>query len=277
MLENLSAGLLPGSGYPLQVLARASLRAFRYYPSRMRHLRMNTLTMMLFVGIVFTSLHLTAQSDTSTSFSKADTSSSHNSTKKVKEPIFTYYRIGIDVSKIAMSFAQQKYKVFEAQADVFYKQNLYFNVEFGYGSSVVDNDFLKYKSNNSFLRLGMDKTFFSKDFKGDFDNASVGVRYGIGLINRGDGTYATHDIVWGNSSGVVEGASFMVHWLELTGGFRLEIMKNIFIGWTGRAKTFINPKKFEKLPPSYVAGYGRGDKNTAFGYNFYVLLGLGKR
>ena len=69
----------------------------------------------------------------------------------------------------------------------------------------------------------------------------------------------------------------MAHWLELNGGFRMEIMKNIFVGWNARAKTFINPKKFELLPPSYVAGYGRGDKNTAFSYNFYLLYGFGKR
>jgi len=195
----------------------------------------------------------------------------------VKQPTFTYYRIGLDISKFVASSVQKNYQVLEAQADVYYKKNLFCALEFGYGTSLVKNKFLDYKSNNSFLRLGIDKTFFGKDFKGDFDNAFIGLRYGIGLINRGDATYSIYDAVWGNSNGTLAGASFIAHWLELTGGFRIELVKRIFVGWNVRAKTMINPKKFAELPPSYIAGYGKGDKNTAFGYNFYVLYGFGKR
>jgi hypothetical protein len=42
-------------------------------------------------------------------------------------------------------------------------------------------------------------------------------------------------------------------------------------------KTFVNPKKFEQLPPAYLAGYGRSEKNTAFGYNFFLMVGFGKK
>ena len=195
----------------------------------------------------------------------------------VKSPTFTYVRVGIDLSKVVSSFLQKQYDVIEFQADVYYKKDLYFAAEFGAGNSLVDNDFLTYKSNNTFISIGLDKTFFAKDFRGDFDNAFVGLRYGVGLINRGEASYSIQDIVWGNTQGLIPAEHFIAHWLELTGGFRMELMKNIFVGWNIRARTFINPTKFEKLPPSYVAGYGRGDKNSNFGYNFYLLYGLGKR
>ena len=194
-----------------------------------------------------------------------------------KSPTLTYVRIGIDLSKVASSFLQKQYDVLEFQADVYYKKDLYFAAEFGAGNSLVENNFLTYKSKNTFISLGLDKTFFSKDFRGDFDNAFVGLRYGVGLINRGEASYTIQDIIWGNTQGRIPAEHFIAHWLELTGGFRMELMKNIFVGWNIRARTFINPKKFEKLPPSYVAGYGRGDKNSNFGYNFYLLYGLGKR
>jgi len=199
--------------------------------------------------------------------------------KKTKEkgPTFTYVRVGIDLSKVVSSALQKQYDVLEFQADVYYKKDLYFAAEFGTGNSLVENNYLKYKSHNTFISLGLDKTFFGKDFRGDFDNAFVGLRYGLGLINRGEAGYAIHDTVWGNTQGLIPAEHFIAHWLELTGGFRMELIKNIFVGWNVRARTFINPKKFEKLPPSYVAGYGRGDKNSNFGYNFYVLYGLGKR
>jgi hypothetical protein len=192
-------------------------------------------------------------------------------------PKFTYYRIGLDISKIVSSLVQKKYHVAESQLDVFYKNNLFFAAEFGVGNSFVENDYLKYKSQNAFIRLGVDKTFFRKDFNADFDNAFVGLRYGLGYVKRGDASYEIEDAIWGNSAGTIERASFIAHWIELTGGFRMELMKDIFIGWNIRMKALFNPKKFEELPPSYLAGYGKGDKNSAFGYNFYLLYGFGKR
>ena len=196
---------------------------------------------------------------------------------KIKEPTFTYYRIGLDVSKLVASVAQKNYKVVEAQLDTRYKRDLFFALELGTGNSVVENEYITYKSSNSFARVGLDKTFFRADFKQDMDNAFIGLRYGIAAIKRSASTYNIYDAVWGNTSGTIDGANFVAHWLEINAGFRLEIVKNIFAGWNIRAKTFINPRKFEKLPPAYVAGYGRGDKNTAFGYNFYILYGFGKR
>jgi hypothetical protein len=121
------------------------------------------------------------------------------------------------------------------------------------------------------------KTFFSREFKGDMDNAFIGLRYGASYVKRGEANYFIKDTVWGNASGVIPSANFTAQWFELVGGFKVEVIKNIFLGWNIRAKTFINPKKFEKLPPSYLAGYGLSEKNTAFGYNFYLLLGFGEK
>lgn len=235
-------------------------------------------SLILILGFVLLSNKLKSQTLNSNPQLESDTSEQIDSVKsKEKVPTFTYYRIGIDLTKIAASFLQNNYNVFEAQADVYYKKDLYFAAEFGYGNSKVSNQYLNYKSNNTFIRLGLDKTFFGRDFKGDFDNAFVGLRYGLAFINRGESTYAIEDIIWGNTNGIIPSESFLAHWLELTGGFRMELVKNIFVGWNARVKTFINPKKFELLPPSYVAGYGRGDKNTAFSYNLYLLYGFGKR
>lgn len=190
---------------------------------------------------------------------------------------FTYARIGIDVSKIVSSALQKQYSAYELQVDINYTPSVFLVSEFGYGNSIVDNEYLKYSSKNTFLRLGLDKTFFGKEFPGDYDNAFVGLRYGLSSITRSDAAYFVSDPIWGNTNGTIPNANFFVHWIELTGGFRMELFKNVFVGWNLRGKTFINPKKFELLPPSYVAGYGRGDKNTAFGFNFYILYGIGKR
>lgn len=196
---------------------------------------------------------------------------------KVKEKPFTFTRIGIDISSLLLSPFQKYVHNYEVQLDVYYKKNIHFIAEGGYGSSKVDNSFIKYNSRNTFIRLGIDQTFFNKEFKGDFDNAFVGLRYGFSRINRGEASYFIQDDIWGNQVGSISSSKFNAHWMELTGGFRMEIVKHVFAGWNIRMKTFLNPKSFEELPPGYVAGYGRGDKNTAFSYNLYLLYGFGKR
>ncbi|MBL7766670.1 MAG: hypothetical protein JNJ58_11280 [Chitinophagaceae bacterium] len=190
---------------------------------------------------------------------------------------FQYVRIGADLSKPLYNFFSPNQQSYEFQLDAALKKDVYTALEMGWGNARVNNDFLSFKSSNTFIRLGLDKTFFGREFKGDMDNAFAGLRLGFAPVKRGSAAYKIDDPVWGNGNGIIPSASFNAWWIELTGGFRMEIVKNVFAGWNVRGKTFLNPKKFESLPPSFIAGYGRGDKNTAFSYNFYVLYGIGKR
>lgn len=190
---------------------------------------------------------------------------------------FTYFRFGVDLSKIVRSQLAKDYKTYEFQIDANFTKQTSLALEFGAGNSNVENAFLAYKSSSVFGRLGIDKTFFNTEFKGDMDNAFVGIRLAFSPIKRNNATYVIKDQFWGDTSGLINATRFNAMWIELNGGFRVELYKNIFAGWNVRAKTFLNPKRFELLPPSYLAGYGRGDKNTAFDFNFYILYGIGKR
>ena len=201
----------------------------------------------------------------------------HAAKKDSLESKWDYVRIGVDLSKFAASAIDKSYNSYEFMLDVHYKKDIFFVADFGLGNSQVSNPQISYGSNNAFVRLGLDKTFFGKEFKGDMDNAFIGLRYGAGFVNRSSGNYFIKDTIWGNTAGAVAASNFVAHWVELVGGFRMEVVKNIFVGWNIRVKTFVNPKRFAELPPPYLAGYGRSDNNTAFGYNFYLLYGIGNK
>lgn len=203
---------------------------------------------------------------------------STNTKPEVKKTIrFDYFRIGVDLSKFVSSPLSKEYKAYEFSFDTHFQKDLWLLADFGFGRSSVSNDNLAFSSSNLFLRLGLDKTFFNQEFKGDLDNAFIGLRYGLGMVNRSAATYYIKDTVWGNTAGSIPAANFLAHWIELGAGFRLELARNIFLGWNIRAKTFVNPKKFAELPPAYLAGYGRGEKNTAFGYNLFFMIGFGDK
>lgn len=190
---------------------------------------------------------------------------------------FSYFRVGLDLFKMSSGFLRTNYTWFEAQADVNYSKTIQLVTELGYGTAKASNAYIKYSNTNSFLRLGLDKTFFQPEFLGDFDNAFVGVRYALARVQRNAATYTITDPLWGSTTSIYPAGNFMAHWFEITGGFRLEIRRNLFAGWNMRMRSILNPRKVQEFPPSYMAGYGRGDRNTQVDFNLYLLYGFGKR
>ena len=121
---------------------------------------------------------------------------------------FTFFRFGIDLSKIVRSQLANDYKTYEFQIDANFTRETALSLEFGAGNSKVSNQFLNFTSSNSFIRLGIDKYFFSKEFRGDMDNAFVGVRYALSRVNRGDAEVNVFDPLWGNTQASVAGTRF---------------------------------------------------------------------
>lgn len=183
-------------------------------------------------------------------------------------------RLGIDIFQPIIHAGSDQKKGYEFSADYRYNETIYIVAEAGFGRSDYDYPALHYATTNSFVRLGFDKSLLPTKNKNDRDMAFVGLRYGLALIDRGDATFVYQDPLYGVISGTVAGKNMQAHWLEITGGVKVFVWKNIWAGWQLRGKFLMNQKAFRELAPDYIAGYGRGDKNTNFGFNFYIGYGL---
>lgn len=183
-------------------------------------------------------------------------------------------RIGFDISKPILNALSDTRKSYEFSIDYNLPKDIYLVAEGGFGGSDIDYTDLKYTSNNTFFRIGVDKSMLQRLFPSDWDFLFVGLRYGIAVIQRSDATYVTTDPVWGSTSGTIAAKSFTGHWAELTAGLRVELFKGLFAGYTVRGKFLINQAPFRELPPAFVAGYGKGEKSTAFDFNFYLQYAL---
>lgn len=199
-----------------------------------------------------------------------------DSLSKPKER-FTFYRIGIDVSKPLSYLLTGNNLGMELHADVDYKKDLNLLCETGFAKNKTQSNAVNFQCNSIFLRLGADKTFFSPDFLGDKDNAFVGIRAAMAQTNYSQTEAQVLDPIYGNTILILQPKNKYPMWLELTGGFRIEWKKNLFAGWNIRAATFINPNALKELAPNYLAGYGNAEKQPNFNYNFYLLFGFGKR
>lgn len=197
----------------------------------------------------------------------ADTSTGKPPAKTAYKPGHQL-RVSFDVSKPLINAFAENRQSYELALDYYWRREAYFVAEGGFGTSGLDYPDLSYKSTNTFFRLGIDKNMLQRLFRNDWDAAFVGIRYGLGMINRGEARYSITDPLFGNSSGTLPARNFTAHWAEITGGVRVELLRNFMVGWNVRAKFLLNPKAFNELAPAYIAGYGKGDGSTAFDFNF---------
>ncbi len=188
------------------------------------------------------------------------------------------FRLGFDVSRLLFNSMQKKLEkrtVYEVQLDYYWRRDLYWVAEAGFGNAALTYPDLAYSSKNTFVRLGFDKSILPRLKQNDWDMALIGLRYGLGFIERGQAVYTITDNLWGGFvTNTVAPENVTAHWIEITGGVRVELYKGAFIGWNVRGKFLLNPKKFTELPPYNIAGYGKGEKNSIFDFNVYLSYAI---
>lgn len=196
---------------------------------------------------------------------------------RAKEPKLPYvhqFSIGYDLSSIIFNIVQPGSSSYEIAADYALRKNIFLAAETGFGNGSIDYDHLQYQTNSYFIRVGVNKSLLDKLTKHDFDIAFIGARYGIGIGQRSKADYFIPSPFGPDIPGHTDAQDFIVHWGELTAGIRVEFWKGVYAGWNVRAKFLLNPGVFEQLAPNYIAGYGKGDKSTTFGFNFYLCYAL---
>lgn len=194
--------------------------------------------------------------------------------KAPKPPYIHQFRIGVDIARIATNFIYTDKKGYEMQFDYLLRGNNYLVFETGFGKNIVDYSNLKYDNNGVFLKIGIDKNVIDILNNRDFDIFFIGIRYGVGVGKRDSATFSTPSYFGPPSEGGTPAENYFIHWGELTLGLKVEIFKQVFVGWNARIKFLFNAGAFQEIAPSYVPGYGAGDKPVVAGGNFYISYGI---
>jgi len=182
--------------------------------------------------------------------------------------------IGVDIFHPIMNAFTADRSGYELCADYYMRHDVYFKAEAGWGASNVNYSDLKYATTNSFARIGLDRAIVPRENLKDWDMMFIGIRLAFAPIHRSPASFTVLDSVWGNSTGSLSGKDFLGYWFELVGGMRVEIAHGLFAGWAIRGKFLLDGADFRQLAPLYVAGYGSGDKNVVFDFNFYFSYAI---
>ncbi len=185
-------------------------------------------------------------------------------------------RLSVDIAKPLAAVLLKDRMGIELMADYYLRKELYLVAEAGGGNVRYHYPDLSYQASNTFFRFGIDKSMIPRMHPDDWDMVFIGARYGMALVRLSEADYITKDPFWGETSGAMPARNFTGHWFEVTGGMRVEMVKGFFIGWNVRGRFLLNRSAFKELAPLYIAGYGRGDKNGIFDFNFYLSYALRK-
>ena len=181
------------------------------------------------------------------------------------------FRFGTDLSKIVIPFFTPEIRGLEFLADIQVSEKLFLAGEYGINTAklTASNYNFNYNLSGTFLRLGFDKNIL-KDKKGaENDIVFVGARYSIaGLKHKADDIYI-RDGHWEDVTGAETNEyKLSAQWLEILVGIKTELFKNLFLGWSMRGMVKIKMTEDNIMKPYIIPGYGRGEKKSAFGFNY---------
>ncbi len=179
-------------------------------------------------------------------------------------------RIGTDMYALVRTPFDDTFGGWEVNGDVdLYRYFL--AVDIGYWARTFVDDSSDYTNNGYYFRVGADVNFIPNDKGGNV--AYFGLRYGRSIFSE-QLTSVVNDPVWGRSIASDANTNIPAGWVEMVGGLKVRIWKVLWLGYTVRYKFLLRAGNTPTMEPHDVPGYGRTDKNSAWGFNYQVFVNL---
>lgn len=186
-------------------------------------------------------------------------------------------KFGWDVSNLLIGALSPSRSGLDFSVDYSINRKLYGIVEFGDNNYKEVSDQLDYFSNGKYFRLGIDSRMGNKDKVYGRDIFYMGARYAFASFQQRIENYQLSSPYWPSTSEYVSKFNNQAHWIETIAGFKVEVMKNMYLGLGIRIKVMIYQSGDEILDPApFIPGYGKtsGSMIIGFNYNLYYNLPL---
>ena len=180
-------------------------------------------------------------------------------------------RFGIDLSPVVLLALDPGRIGVDASLDYEFKPNYFAVAEGGWLNYDMENIGYNYMSKGVYGLVGLDYNFLKDEIRVDNDIVFVGFRYGLSNFQQ-QADSILFDNYWGTYYTSLENQRIGGQWFELVFGLKVELFfaKNFFIGLTLRAKKIIFGKDNDVLKPYIIPGYGKTEKNSKFGLNWFI-------
>ncbi len=193
-------------------------------------------------------------------------------TTEAKVPFFQGFRLDFDISPLITTFISKgETYAFEGAVQTKILGKYFPVVEAGFsGANKTTWDNIHFKTNGAFMRAGIDLNVLKqKNTKKKYTNYFlVGTRLGFSTFGYDMLNVVISDDYWNETLTYnFENQISAKVWFEIAASVRVEIFKNIYLGWTIRNKNMLTNDKEGKISPWYVPGFGI-NKTSIWGVNY---------
>jgi hypothetical protein len=177
-------------------------------------------------------------------------------------------RFGTDIISIIKDRRQENFSGWEMNGDVELHRYL-LAAEYGkWGRDFLD-DTSAYNNSGTYWRAGVDVNFLTRD--PDRNVFFIGMRYARSKYSESMSLIA-EDSVWGVVNKTYENTDETARWFELTTGLKVKVWKIFWLGYTARLKFGLKKNEDREMLSHDIPGYGTVDKDTYWGFNYYLMV-----
>lgn len=191
-------------------------------------------------------------------------------------------RVGVDLSRPMLGLNNEDYTGFELVGDLRISDKLYVATEIGNENKTSQSEQINFTTSGSYLKLGIDYNMYNNP-TGLSNQIYCGFRIGRSAHSQTVNNY----VVWNlnrfwpeenstNTNATIKHESLSASWLEIIGGIKTQIIKNIYMGFSLRLTVLLSdqtPNNFDNL---FIPGYNRktDDNNYGTAYNYTLSYSL---
>lgn len=188
---------------------------------------------------------------------------------------FRGLRLDIDLVPIVSNFIYKGERYgYEAgvYADIKHKYFPAMEVGFG-GADKISSDAVHFTTSGFYGRVGVDFNLMKpkKDKKPSNNIFFAGARIGFSPFSYNLTNIVVPNGYWGNE--IIhnfENEKNTRVWFEIVAGMRVEVLKNIYMGWTVRNKRLLGVDVPGEFQPWYIPGFGVKGEGSSWGVNYSI-------
>jgi len=187
-------------------------------------------------------------------------------------------RFGFDPLKIALSQTDKNYSGFEVIGDLNFFENLFLSIEFGREDKTKQSEKINFTTTGSYIKLGADYNMY-KNWKGMNNHIYIGIRFANSIHKQRVNSFflRNSDFLWGNKlitsgTGIGLRENLNASWIEFVTGIKVQVLKNIYMGFNVRFSRLFNDKKPLNFDNLYIPGFNKKTDENIFGAGFNYTI-----
>lgn len=195
--------------------------------------------------------------------------------QQIEEPYKDRYgiRVGLDLVRPAYSLFDENKKGLEIVGDYRIADRWFIAAELGYSEQTTEEDYFSFDTKGQYIKAGVDYNAY-KNWIGMENVIVVGLRYGFSTFEHGLNQYTVNRNPFVPERIETDPGDFAglnASWAELVLGLKVEVLHNVFMGFSMRGNVLISSTEPENFKNLYVPGFERVYVND-FGFSFNYTI-----